>query len=229
MSSKRYRECLKLIDQNRTYEIEEALSLLNKMIHAKFDESVDVSISLNIDPKKTEEAVRGTVVLPHGTGKSCRIAVFCKGEAERVAREAGADFVGSGELIDKVAKGWCDFDVAVATPDVMKDVSRLGKILGPKGLMPNPKAGTVTQDVSKAINEIKAGKIEFRQDKLCQIHISIGKLSFELRKLKENIMCLIEAVLHTRPASTQGHLLKGLTVSTTMGPGIKIDTDKLNL
>lgn len=225
MASKRYRECLKLIDQNKTYGIDEALALLKNMNHAKFNESVDLSVSLNIDPKKTEDVVRGTVVLPHGTGKVSRIAVFCKGEAENVAKEAGADFVGAGELIDKVAKGWCDFDVAVATPDVMKDVSRLGKILGPKGLMPNPKAGTVTQDVSKAVKEIKAGKVEFRQDKLCQIHISIGKLSFEQNKLKENITCLIDALLHSRAATVHGHLIKGLTISATMSPGIKVSVE----
>lgn len=225
MTSKRYRNCLKLIDKDKQYRIDEALSLLKKMDHAKFDESVELSISLNIDPDKTEDVVRGTVILPHGTGKALRIAVFCKGEAEKQAREAGADFVGAAELVDKVAKGWCDFDVAVATPDLMREVSRLGKILGPKGLMPNPKAGTVTQDITKAVKEIKSGKIEFRQDKSGQIHISIGRLSFEQDKLKQNASSLLEAISHTKAASSHGNLIKNVTVSSTMSPGIKLNLE----
>lgn len=222
MTSKRYRECLKLIEQNKDYNFDEAISLLKKMDHAKFDESVDISISLNIDPKKTEESVRGSVVLPHGTGKVRRITVFCKGETEKIASEAGADFVGAGELIDKIDKGWCEFDVAISTPDMMEEVSRLGRILGPKGLMPNPKSGTVTQDVAKAISEIKSGKVEFRQDKLGLLHISIGKLSFEHKKLLENAIALIEAIVHTRTHGVQGQFIKNISISTTMSPGIRV-------
>lgn len=221
--SKRTKEFEKLVDENKRYSLFEALEVLKNTPKTKFDQTVEVSFKLNINPKETPASVRGTVSLPHGTGKTRRVAVFCKGEFEKKAKDAGADFVGSDELVKKVSDGWCDFDVAVATPDMMKDIGRLGKVLGPRGLMPNPKAGTVTQDIEKAISEVKKGKIEFRMDKQSNIHAPIGKLSFEARALFENGSELIEAVEHSRPPVVKGVFIKSMAISSTMGPGLKLD------
>lgn len=220
--SKKYRESEKLVDKNKLYKIEEAVSILKKAPRLKFDESVDLAIQLNVDPKNSDQLVRGTVVLPNGTGKTKRIAVFCKGEAEKQAKEAGADFVGGQELIDKVGGGWLDFDVAVSTPEMMRDLSKLGKVLGPRGLMPSPKTGTVTNNISQAVKELKAGKIEFKTDKQGGTHILVGKISFESNKLVENIGTLLSAINANRPSSIKGNLIKSISISTTMSPGLKL-------
>ncbi|MBL7130047.1 MAG: 50S ribosomal protein L1 [Candidatus Omnitrophica bacterium] len=220
--SKKYRESLKLFDKKKIYNLEEAVSILKEMSQLKFDQSVDLGIHLNADPKKSDQLVRGTVVLPNGTGKTKRIAVFCKGEVEKEANESGADFVGGQELIDKVSGGWLEFDVAVSTPEMMRDLSKLGKILGPRGLMPSPKTGTVTNDIAQAVKELKAGKVEFKTDKQGGIHVLIGKISFESNKLIENIKALLSAISANRPSSVKGNLIKSISLSTTMSPGFKI-------
>lgn len=219
--NKRMKEAAKLVDKTRRYTLEEAITILKKAPHPKFNESVDVSFKLNVDPKASQ-AVRGTVALPHGTGKNVRVAVFCKGEAESKAKAAGAEFVGGADLVEKVSGGWCDFDVAVATPEMMRDMGRLGKILGPRGLMPNPKAGTVTEDVAKAVKEVKAGKVEFRMDKQGNVHVPVGKIAFEDKALKENATSLIEAVIAAKPQGIKGEFVKSLSISSTMGPGLKL-------
>jgi large subunit ribosomal protein L1 len=220
--SKRMKEANKGIDKNKVYSLDNAIEELVKSPKVKFDETVEMHFLLDIDPKASEQSVRGTVVLPHGLGKTVRVAVFCKGEFIQKAKNAGADQVGAEELIDKVSKGFLDFDVIIATPDMMKDLSRLGKVLGPRGLMPTPKAGTVTNDVEKAIKEVKAGKVEFKADKQSGIHIGIGKKSFDKNKLVDNARQIIEAVNHAKPNSVKGNLIKRLSVTTTMGPGLKV-------
>lgn len=220
--SKRYKETTKLFDKTKTYQLKEAISLLKKFHGLKFDGSLDLHFNLNVDPKKSEQMVRGTVVLPHGTGKKIRVAVFCRGEDERLARDAQADYVGGNDLIDKVAAGFLDFDCAIATMEMMKDLSKLGKILGPRGLMPSPKTGTVTNDIVKAIQDIRKGKVEFRVDKQGGIHLSVGKISFSEEKLYDNATCVIEAVNEAKPVSIKGKFIKSLTISSTMNPGIKI-------
>lgn len=220
--SKNYKKAQGLVDNNKTYKIEEAVTILKQMPQLKFDESLDLAIHLNIDPKKSDQLFRGTVILPHGTGKTKRIAVFCKGEAEKEARESGADFVGGEELISKVASGWLDFDVAVSSPDMMKELSKLGKILGPKGLMPSPKTGTVTNNIAQAVKELKAGKVEFKSDKQCGVHVSVGKKSFEADKLNENIKTLLSAIVNNKPASVKGDFIKSVSLSTTMSPGLRV-------
>lgn len=227
--SKRYREAEKLVDKSKTYTLQEAISILKKIPHVKFNETVDMSFSLFIDPKKSDQTVRGTLTLPHGRGKEVKIAVFCKGEAENFAKAAGADFVGAEDLVKKVESGWLGFDVAISTPEMMKELGRLGKILGPRGLMPSPKAGTVTMDVARAVKELKAGKLEFKMDKQSNIYCSIGKISFEEKALYENGMSLIEAILHAKPASLKGRFIKSASISTTMGLGFKLDISKLGL
>lgn len=226
-SSKRYRECIKLVDKNKAYILEEAISILREAPRAKFDETVELSFKLGIDPKKSDQMVRGTVSLPHGTGKSLRVAVFCKSEQAGLAEEAGADFVGSDELIRKVQSGWLEFDVAIATPDMMRELSKVGRILGPRGLMPSPKSGTVSQDVAKVVGEVKKGKIEFKSDKQAGVHVGIGKISFEENALYENAHSLINAVISHKPAQLKGRYIKSMAVSTTMGPGIKLDLASL--
>jgi len=221
--SKRTKEFSNLVDKNRSYSLIEAILVLKKAPKTKFDQSVEISFKLNINPKETPASVRGTVSLPHGTGKNRRVAVFCKAENENKAKSAGADFVGSDDLIKKVSGGWCDFDVAIATPEMMRDMGRLGKILGPRGLMPNPKTGTVTQDIEKAISEVKKGKIEFRMDKQSNVHALIGKLSFDEQALFENGAELIQAVEHAKPPVVKGAFIKNMALSSTMGPGLKID------
>lgn len=226
-ASKRVKTFEGLRDKAKRYSLKEAISILKKAPKAKFDESVDLSIKLDVDPKQTDQMVRGTVVLPHGTGKTRRVAVFCKGEAQHRAKEAEADHVGAEDLIDKVSKGFLDFDVAVATPEMMKELSKLGKILGPRGLMPNPKAGTVTEDVAKAVKEVKGGKIEFKMDKISNINISIGKVSFDENKIYDNAYILIETVQHARPATLKGNYIRSISISTTMGPGVRLDLANL--
>lgn len=221
---KKYQEAQKLVEKNKLYEAEEAIELAKKTATAKFDESVEVAVRLGVDPKHADQQVRGAVVLPHGTGKTARVLVFAKGEKAKEAEAAGADYVGAEDLVAKIQGGWADFDVAVATPDMMGTVGKLGKILGPKGLMPNPKVGTVTLDVTRAINEIKAGKIEYRTDKAGNIHAPIGKVSFDADKLLANFHTLLDTLIKVKPAAAKGQYLRSITVSTTMGPGIKVNT-----
>jgi len=215
------------IDRAKEYSIEEAIKLLKECRYARFDETVEMAINLGVDPKKSDQMVRGTVLLPHGTGKSVRVLVFAKGEKEKEAREAGADYVGAEDLVEKIQKGWLDFDKAVATPDVMGLVGRLGKILGPRGLMPNPKLGTVTFDVAKAVKELKAGKIEFATDKGGVVHVPVGKVSFDDIKLIENARSIVSSILKAKPASSKGKYLKKITISSTMGPGIRVDINSI--
>jgi large subunit ribosomal protein L1 len=223
---KKYQEAQKLVEKNKLYEAEEAVELAKKTATAKFDESIEVAVRLGVDPKHADQQVRGAVVLPHGTGKTARVLVFAKGEKVKEAEAAGADYVGAEDLVAKIQAGWSDFDVAVATPDMMGMVGKLGKILGPKGLMPNPKVGTVTLDVTRASNEIKAGKIEYRTDKAGNIHAPIGKASFDADKLLANLHTLIETLVKVKPAAAKGQYLRGITLSTTMGPGIKINPQR---
>jgi large subunit ribosomal protein L1 len=211
------------IDREKRYAIEEGLKLAKETARAKFDETVEMALRLGVDPRQADQNVRGTVTLPHGMGKTVRVLAFAKGEKEREAQEAGADFVGSDELIKKISEGWVDFDKAVATPDMMAAVGRIGKILGPRGLMPNPRTGTVTPDIGKAVKEIKAGKLEYRVDKAGIIHIPVGKASFGAQQLIDNAMAVIQSILRAKPASAKGNYVRGATVSTTMGPGIKLD------
>ena len=224
---KKYTEAAKLVDRATYYEPEEALALVKKTATAKFDETVEVHIRTGCDGRHAEQQIRGAVVLPNGTGKTVRVLVFAKGEKVSEAEAAGADFVGGDELIPKIQnEGWLDFDVVVATPDMMGVVGRLGKVLGPKGLMPNPKAGTVTMDVTKAINDIKAGKIEYRLDKSNIVHCPIGKVSFSEEQLVENLKAIMDAIVKAKPASLKGTYLKSITISSTMGPGVKVSTLK---
>ena len=222
--SKRYRDGLDSIDRSRLYGLAEAVGLLKECPGTKFDESVDIALNLGVDPKHADQMVRGAIVLPHGTGRSVRILVFAKGEKEKEAQDAGADYVGGEDLAKKIQdEGWLDFERVIATPDMMSVVGRLGKVLGPRGLMPNPKLGTVTPDVGRAISESKAGKVEFRVDKNGIIHASIGRKSFEAAKLADNATAIIDAVLKAKPAVAKGTYLKKIAISTTMGPGIRID------
>ena len=227
-NGKRYAEAAKLVDRAATYEVAEAIDLVKKSASAKFDETIEAHIRLGVDGRHADQQVRGAVVLPHGTGKSVKVLVFAKGPKADEAQAAGAEYVGAEELLPKIQKeGWLDFDVVVATPDMMGIVGRLGRILGPKGLMPNPKAGTVTMDVTKAINDIKAGKIEYRLDKTNIIHVPIGKASFSEEQLADNFQTLIDAVIKAKPAAAKGQYLRSVTITSTMGPGIKLNTTKL--
>ena len=224
--SKRLNESLKLVDKAKLYTIEEAVNLVKKTANAKFDETVEIHVRLGIDPKQSDQTIRGTVTLPNGIGKSRRVVVIAKGEKIKEAEAAKADAAGSDDLIEKISKGWMDFDVLVATPDSMKELSKLGKVLGPKGLMPNPKAGTVTFEIERTVKELKLGRIEYKNDSYGIIHSAVGKASFDQGKLVENIKTLIEAVVKAKPATSKGHYLKSLTLSSTMGPGIKLDTSQ---
>ena len=225
---KRYVESAKLVDRTNLYEVDEAITVLKKTASAKFDETVETHIKLGVDGRHADQQVRGAVVLPHGTGKSKRVLVFAKGDKLNEALAAGAEYAGGMEYVEKIQKeGWIDFDVVVATPDMMGTVGRLGRILGPKGLMPNPKAGTVTMDVSRAVTEIKAGKIEYRLDKSNIIHVPIGKVSFTDEQLADNFHTLIAAIIKARPAAAKGQYLKSVTITSTMGPGIKLNPAKL--
>ena len=225
---KRYVESAKLVDRANLYDVNEAVSILKKTANAKFDETIEAHIRLGVDGRHADQQVRGAVVLPHGTGKDVRVLVFAKGDKVAEAEAAGANYVGGEELVPRIQKeGWLDFDVVVATPDMMGVVGRLGRVLGPKGLMPNPKAGTVTMDVTKAINDIKAGKVEYRLDISNIIHVPIGKASFEEEKLADNFHTLIGAINKAKPAAAKGQYLKSVVVTSTMGPGIKLNTAKL--
>lgn len=222
--TKRQKAWHELVDPNKRYPLKEAISLLKQAAPPKFDESVDVALNLGVDPRKADQMIRGSVQLPHGTGKSVRVAVFAKGPKATEATEAGADIVGAEDLIEKVQGGWMEFDRVVATPDMMGQVGKIGKILGPRGLMPNPKVGTVTTDVGKVVSSIKAGQVEFRVEKAGIIHVPVGRVSFEEQKLEENITNLVDTVRRMRPSSAKGTYLKGATLNSTMGPGIPLDT-----
>ncbi len=220
---KSYRAAIEKVDRLRQYNVDEAVGLLKETARTKFDETIDLAMNLGVDPRHADQMVRGTVNLPHGSGREVRVLVFAKGEKAMEAQDAGADEVGSSELVDKIKGGWFDFDAVVATPDMMRDVGKLGALLGPRKLMPNPKAGTVTNDITKTVKELKAGKIEFRVDKNGIIHAAVGKASFSSDQILENLKAVIDAVMRARPASTKGTYLERMTISTTMGPGIRID------
>ncbi|MDF2947651.1 MAG: ribosomal protein [Bacillales bacterium] len=220
---KKYLEAAKLVDRMKNYNTEEAIALVKQTSVAKFDASVEAAFRLGVDPKKADQAIRGAVVLPHGTGKVQRVLVFAKGDKAKEAEAVGADYVGDSDMINKIQQGWFDFDVIVATPDMMAEVGKLGRVLGPKGLMPNPKTGTVTFDVTRAVNDIKAGKVEYRVDKAGNIHVPIGKVSFEDVKLKENLATVHEALLKAKPSAAKGTYMKNVTVTSTMGPGVRVD------
>lgn len=215
------------VEAGKEYSLEEAVKLVKEACYTKFDETVDLALNLGVDPKKSDQMVRGTVVLPHGMGKKVKVLVFAKGEKEKEARDAGADFVGAEDMVEKIQKGWLDFDNAVATPDIMGIVGKLGKVLGPRGLMPNPKLGTVTFDVAKAVKEIKAGKVEYKTEKAGIIHVPIGKVSFDAEKLLDNARVIIDAVVKAKPGTSKGKYLKKIAVSSTMGPGVRVDVGKL--
>lgn len=225
-TGKKYREAFKKVEAGKNYTINEALSIVKGSAFAKFDESVDVSINLGVDPKHADQMVRGNVLLPNGTGKTVKILVICKGEKELEAKEAGADFVGSDDLVKKIQGGWMDFDKAIATPDMMGAVGKLGKVLGPRGLMPNPKSGTVTNDVAKAVKDLKKGQIEFKVEKAGIVHCSFGKVSFTQEQLVENFISLIGNIIKAKPAASKGKYLKKITVSSTHGVGVKIDVNE---
>lgn len=224
--SKQLRAALEKIDSTKVYSVEEAVALAKETNFAKFDATVEVAYNLNIDVKKADQQIRGAMVLPNGTGKTARVLVFARGAKAEEAKAAGADFVGEDDLVAKINDGWLDFDVVIATPDMMALVGRLGRVLGPKGLMPNPKAGTVTMDVTKAINDIKAGKIEYRLDKSNIVHVPIGKASFDEEKIVENFDALMSAIVKARPSALKGKYLKSVTIASTMGPGVKVNTAK---
>ena len=225
--TKRAKAAEAVYDREKAHGVEEAIGILEKLPRAKFDETVDLSLRLGVDPKHADQMVRGAVVLPHGIGKTVRVVVFAKGEKDREAREAGADVVGAEDLVERVQGGWLEFDSAIATPDLMGQVGRLGKVLGPRGLMPNPKLGTVTFDVGRAVREAKAGKVEFRVDKAGNVHVPVGKRSFNQMQLSANALALLEAIIRAKPSASKGQYLRTVTVSSTMGPAIKVDVQKV--
>ena len=227
--NKRVKEFKKLFEKDKAYTLEEIMFVLKKAHKVKFNESVDLALHLGVDPKQSDQMVRGSVILPHGLGKKVRVVVFCKGEESAAAKEAQADYVGAQDLIDKVKSGWLEFDVAISTPDMMRELAKLGKILGPRGLMPSPRAGTVTQDVGRAVKESKAGKVEFKMNKLAGIHVSIGKLLFEESALVENAKTIIDAVNRAKPQTAKGQYIKSIYVSSTMGPGLKLDSSEFKI
>ena len=220
---KKMNASLEKIEKGKEYSLENAIQKVKELAYVKFDETVDIVFNLGVDPRKSDQMVRGTVVLPHGTGKTLRVLVFAKGEKELEAKQAGADFVGADDLVEKINKGWLDFDKVVATPDIMGVVGKLGKVLGPRGLMPNPKLGTVTFDVAKAVKEIKAGKVEYKTEKAGVVHVPIGKVSFDAQKLLDNAKAIIDSVTRAKPSTSKGKYLKGISVSSTMGPGLRVD------
>ena len=221
---KKYQESLKLVDRTKLYDVQEGIELVKQTAKAKFDETIEASVRLGVNPRHADQQVRGAVVLPHGTGRTVRVLVFAKGEKAREAEAAGADFVGAEDMVQKIQEeNWLDFDVCVATPDMMGLVGRLGRILGPIGLMPNPKSGTVTMDVTKAVQDIKAGKVEYRVDRTGIIHVPIGKVSFDTEKINENLSVLMDAIVKAKPASAKGTYLRSVVLASTMGPGIKIN------
>lgn len=221
--SKRFRESIKAVEREKLYSLEEAAAAVTKFIPAKFDESVDLAINLGVNPKRAEENVRGTVTLPHGTGKKIRVVAFCKADKVKEAEAAGADFVGAEDLVKKIQEGWFDFEAAVATPDVMGLVGRIGKLLGPRGLMPNPKVGTVTFDIGKAVEAIKSGRVEFRVEKAGIVHVGVARLSFGAEKIAQNAMSVMDAIIKAKPPAAKGTYVKAVHLSTTMGPSVKVD------
>ncbi len=225
--SKKKLEAREKIDRLKKYGIEEGLETLLSAAYAKFEESIDVAVKLGVDPRHADQMVRGTCVLPHGTGKTVRVVVFAKGEKEKEAQDAGADYVGSDDLAKKIQDGWLDFDKAVATPDMMGVVGKLGKILGPRGMMPNPKVGTVTFDVGKAVDELKSGKVEFKVEKAGIVHASVGRVSFGTEKLADNLKALMETIIRMKPSAAKGVYIRGVSISTTMGPGVKLDPQEI--
>ncbi|HYP27839.1 MAG TPA: 50S ribosomal protein L1 [Blastocatellia bacterium] len=224
MAGKKYRAAAAQVDNNRLYSVDEAVELAKKVAYAKFDETVEVDMTLGVDPRKADQMVRGTLVLPHGLGKSKRIVVIASSDKINEAKEAGADEVGGDDIVERIKGGWLEFDALIATPDMMKSVGQLGKILGPRGLMPNPKTGTVTFEVGRAVRETKAGKVEFRVDKTGVIHAPVGKVSFDKERLVENARALIDAVVRAKPSAAKGKYVRNATISSTMGPGIKLNT-----
>ena len=226
---KKYLEVQKLIEPDKLYKLEEAVTLIKKMGTTKFEGSVELAVKLGMDSKKKEEVIRGTVVLPHGQGKIIRVLVFAKGEKLKEAQDSGADYAGGEELIKKIEKGWLDFDAAISTPDMMREVGKLGRILGPRGLMPNPKLGTVTIEISKAIKELKAGKVEYKADSFGIVHLSVGKLNFEKEKILENLQAIFEALLRAKPSISKGQYFRSITMSPTMGPGIKVAPQSIQM
>lgn len=220
---KRYNAAAKQVDSKKDYKLAEAVALLHKLPKTKFDETLELDFKLGVDPKQSDQMVRGTVALPHGSGKKVRVVVFAKGDAAQAAKDAGADFVGFDDLVKKCQEGWTDFDVAVATPEAMQEVRKLGKVLGPKGLMPNPKTGTVTDDTGKAVKEVKAGRVEFKMDKAGNLHVAFGKISFEPKAIEDNARTVINAVVHAKPATAKGQFIQSCTLSSTMSPGLRID------
>jgi large subunit ribosomal protein L1 len=225
--TKRQKAAQALFDAEKPYPVEEVFDIVKKLPGTKFDESVDMSLRLGVDPKHADQMVRGAIVLPHGIGKTVRVAVFAKGDKEREAREAGADVVGAEDLVERIQGGWMDFDSTVATPDLMGQVGKLGKVLGPRGLMPNPKLGTVTFDVGRAVREVKAGKVEFRVDKAGNVHVPVGKKSFGSEQLVANALALLEAIVRAKPSASKGQYLRSITVSSTMGPGVQVDVQRV--
>jgi large subunit ribosomal protein L1 len=225
--AKSYAKARAEVETGRAYSVEEAIELARRVAYAKFDETVELAVRLGVNPKYADQMVRGAVLLPHGIGKTVRVVVFAKGEKEREAREAGADVVGAEDLVERIQGGWLEFDTAIATPDLMGQVGRLGKILGPRGLMPNPKVGTVTFDVARAVREVKAGKVEFKVDKAGNVHVPIGRRSFPAAHLAANAHAILEALVKARPAAAKGQYLRSITVSTTMGPGVPVDVQRV--
>ena len=224
---KKFTAALEKVDRTKRYAAKEAIELVKEISFEKFDATVEFAIRLNVDPRKADQNLRGAVVLPHGTGKTKRVLVFAKGDKAKEAEEAGADYIGDDEMVEKVLGGWLDFDTVVATPDMMAQVGKLGRTLGPKGLMPNPKTGTVTMDVKKAVEEIKAGKVEYRVDKVGNIHVSLGKVSFDNQKILENLRVFYDLMLKLKPATSKGVYIKNISLATTMGPGVKLDPDAI--
>jgi large subunit ribosomal protein L1 len=228
MSSKRYRNALKMVDASKGYTLNEAIEVLKKFPATKFDQTVEVAFKLGVDPRQSDQMVRGTVPLPHGSGKNVRVLVFTSGgESEQAARDAGAEYVGFDEFIKKCNEGWVDFDVAIATPEAMAEVRKLGRVLGPRGLMPNPKTGTVTDDTAKAVQEVKAGRVEFKIDKTANLHVPVGKISFDADKLADNIKALVDAVSKAKPSSAKGAFMLSCTLTATMSPGLSLDLKQL--
>lgn len=226
-TGKQFKASFEKVDRSKVYQVDEALALVKETAYAKFDESVDVSVKLGVDPRKADQMVRGAVVLPNGLGKTIRVLVFAKGDKALEAQEAGADYVGGDDLVDKIKDGWFDFDTAIATPDMMGTVGKIGKLLGPRGLMPNPKVGTVTFEVGRAVNEAKSGKVEYRVEKAGIVHAPVGKVSFDVEKLKGNLLTLMDALMKAKPSTAKGTYVKKVTVSATMGPGVNIDVPEL--
>ena len=223
MASKRYKQAHSMVDKNKRYELDEALGILKSFPTTKFNETIEIHMNLGVDPRKADQQIRNSLVLPHGSGKTVKVLVFAEGDKAEEAKAAGADFVGVDEYVKKIQSGWTDFDVAISTPNLMGKIGRLGRVLGPRGLMPNPKVGTVTMDVTKAVNDSKGGKVTYRIDKFSNLHIIAGKLSFEINQLKENILAIIAAIVRERPAALKGVFIKSIAVTSTMGPGIKLD------